>query len=251
MARGRDIVHVDDEADYGYAMSSCTECRRRMPANKLHFFTVEVESGRRRGRSSSTYYGKRISTRSGGSLSTYYKNVSKRMCNQCHGAYQDRLAREAKQKLLIGIAVAILLLFVWLKPSGHNSGSQSASIQSTLNDPSSPVHYVDAPTSITEGVPTSSPPPPPQGFQALSQQPSSQEPAPTSPITPPLPQPEDYFVVDYLANVRSAPNNGPIVGQVTAGEQVSVVEIKGAWAKVRRGDEIIGWMHRSLLSRPR
>lgn len=59
---------------------------------------------------------------------------------------------------------------------------------------------------------------------------------------------EQSVVVLKTANVRSAPSlSGAILVQLPAGAAVSVVDISGRWAKVRQGDEVLGWISRKLL----
>ena len=254
MARGTDIEVYADEDDGDFVMSSCTECRRRMRANRLHHVTVEVQSGRRSGSSRSTYWGKRPSTRSGSSSSTYFKNVAKRMCDPCFDAYKRSRATAARVKLIGFGLVAAFFLFVYAKPSDHNSNTQGPTslarlddhLQAQINDRSSAVHYTDYPPASSSSPAMSEPPSTPpyaRGFQALNSTPQ-----PAEPTTPSAPPPEDYYRVNYLANVRSSPNNGPIVGEAQEGEELSVVEVKGSWARVRRGNDIIGWVHRKLLT---
>ncbi|MET2831159.1 SH3 domain-containing protein [Mesorhizobium shangrilense] len=59
---------------------------------------------------------------------------------------------------------------------------------------------------------------------------------------------EPNVVVLKTANVRSAPSlSGAVLVQLPAGTSLSVVEISGHWAKVRRGDDVLGWINQTLL----
>lgn len=59
---------------------------------------------------------------------------------------------------------------------------------------------------------------------------------------------EPTVVVSKTSNVRSAPSrSGAILVQLPAGTELSVVEVSGHWARVRRGDDVLGWVNRALL----
>ncbi|TPO05184.1 SH3 domain-containing protein [Mesorhizobium sp. B1-1-5] len=62
------------------------------------------------------------------------------------------------------------------------------------------------------------------------------------------PAAESSVVVLKTANVRSVPSlSGSVLVQLPAGTELSVIEISRRWAKVRRGDDVLGWINRALL----
>ena len=245
----------DDDA---YVMSSCTECRRRMRANRLTNVTQRVQSGGRRSSSNAVYIGRRPSSRSSNGSSYYYKNITKRMCEDCYDDYArqeaERLERELayqagerRKKIILSIFVVVAIISwrvyaMYLAPVTNKSvAHQNRSISVPSSNP--PAQF-DAYSRLTNmPVQTISPPSPPT--DAYTPPPA---PLPLPEPSQPIPPPEDYYTVNYLANVRSSPNNGSVIGVARAGEELSIVETKGLWAQVRRGDQIIGWVHRSLLT---
>ena len=232
-------------------MSSCTECHRRMSANHLRFFTVEVESGRRSGRSRSVYVGKRVSTRSGGSSSTYYKNISKRMCSACYDSYRVRRNWAIGVKFGMYACIGMVALYFYNMPAKHSQPmSREASLSSSTSYvPSSPTYTPSTTYTLSNSLASSSQSTPSStnnDYQAYAPDHPAATPIPLS-VAPTLP-PEDLYVVNYLANLRSAPNNGPILRQVPPGLQVAVVERRGSWARVKVASEPIGWIHMNLLT---
>ncbi|RWK45424.1 MAG: SH3 domain-containing protein [Mesorhizobium sp.] len=51
------------------------------------------------------------------------------------------------------------------------------------------------------------------------------------------------------ANIRSDPSMaGAVMGQVSAGTTLTVVEINGRWARVSKDEVPLGWINRSLMA---
>lgn len=56
-------------------------------------------------------------------------------------------------------------------------------------------------------------------------------------------------VVTRTANIRSDPSMaGAVMGQVSAGTTLTVVEINGRWARVSKDEVPLGWINRSLMA---
>ncbi|WP_352852470.1 SH3 domain-containing protein [Mesorhizobium sp. M0895] len=56
-------------------------------------------------------------------------------------------------------------------------------------------------------------------------------------------------VVTRTANIRSDPSMaGAVMGQVSAGTTLTVVEINDRWARVSKDEVPLGWINRSLLA---
>ncbi|MER8427292.1 SH3 domain-containing protein [Mesorhizobium sp. M1405] len=56
-------------------------------------------------------------------------------------------------------------------------------------------------------------------------------------------------VVTRTANIRSDPSMaGAVTSQVPAGTALTVVDINGRWARVRKDEITLGWINRSLLA---
>ena len=251
-----DDNYTDDDTQY--RMSSCSQCGLKARYNHLHRVTLKEKSGSSSGSSMSipVYFNdvgkRRYAGSRRNSSRTYYRYVDKRLCEGCYRGYLRW------QKIKYGFYTVVIGIIVLYAAVNHHASPAPAPSLNT-DSPSSggwPVQQLVAPTQqpLDQGDQSEGP-----RFQGDQPSPDLGPPAPQTPspnnasdqpVAPAKPQemaPEQVMTVTYLANVRSAPN-GPKVGEVQAGEQLAVVQTEGKWAEVRRGDEIIGWVHRSLLA---
>lgn len=174
--------------------------------------------------------------------------------------YAARGNRAAQVTLLV-IGVGVVVLFL----SGGHSDNGPADTKTIA---------AHVPTAAAETQPSSSPSAPVTAIATKQDQPVLatnpavpvviETPATTQPV--PIQEPassvgvgpevsssslsaEPSVVVLKTANVRSAPSlRGAVVVQLSAGTSLSVVEVNGHWAKVRRSDDVLGWINRALLS---
>ena len=160
--------------------------------------------------------------------------------------------------LLIGVGVVVLFLSGGHPHSGSADTKAIAVQTPTPAAETQPSSSPSAPVTATvtrqdQPVPTTNP-----AVPVVIETPASTQPVPVlepassvgigPTVSSALPSSEPSFVVLKTANVRSGPSlSGTVVIQLPAGTLLSIVEISGHWAKVRRGDGVLGWINRTLL----
>jgi len=66
------------------------------------------------------------------------------------------------------------------------------------------------------------------------------------------PRTKTMSVQNQRAAVRAKPSSlGKVVASLTHGDAVEVLETKGAWLRISKGDAVTGWMHKTALVRGR